>query len=73
MLLKRFDTLSLTKDDTFALKGIALILLLFHHIFYFSDYGFDDIVVFGKPAIVLLLLVYASFVYLCLYFYLVTD
>lgn len=51
MLLKRFDTLSLTKDDTFALKGIALILLLFHHIFYFSDYGFDDIVVFGKPAI----------------------
>lgn len=37
----------LTLDDTFALKGIALILLLTHHLFYIDNGLYDDFTLFG--------------------------
>ena len=43
---------NLSLSDTNALKGIALILLLCHHLFYIQDGSYDDILVFGKYPLV---------------------
>lgn len=43
---------NLSLSDTNALKGIALILLLCHHLFYIQDGSYNDILVFGKYPLV---------------------
>ena len=43
---------NLSLSDTNALKGIALILLLCHHLFYMQDGSYNDILVFGKYPLV---------------------
>ena len=43
---RSFSSLSLF--DTNVLKGIALILLLCHHLFYIQDGSYDDVLVLGK-------------------------
>lgn len=44
----RNQTFKLSLNDTQVLKGVALLLLLYHHCWYTGE-GFDDIVVYGQP------------------------
>lgn len=41
----------LTVDDTYLLKGCALILLLFHHLFYTGDIPVDEIMIGEAPLV----------------------
>ena len=43
---------NLSLADTNALKGIALLFLLCHHLFYIQDGSYDDILLFGKYPLV---------------------
>ncbi len=42
----------LSKDDTTALKGLALLMLLIHHLFYIQNGRFDDIAIYGNISLV---------------------
>lgn len=41
----------LTKNDTFFLKGVAVILLLIHHLFYINSGLYDDFYICGQPLV----------------------
>lgn len=41
----------LTKNDTVFLKGIAVLLLLIHHLFYINDGYYDDFTIAGQPVV----------------------
>lgn len=43
---------NLSLADTNALKGIALLFLLCHHLFYIQDGSYHDILLFGKYPLV---------------------
>lgn len=40
--MQKYNSLEYTKNDTLVAKGIAVILLLIHHLFYSKDYGFSS-------------------------------
>lgn len=44
-------SLCLSRQDTDALKGIALILLLIHHLFYIQNGQYDDIYIYGHGVV----------------------
>lgn len=44
--------LMLSKGDTSVLKGLALLMLLIHHLFYIQNGRFDDITIYGNISLV---------------------
>lgn len=44
--------LMLSKDDSIVLKGVALVMLLIHHLFYIQNGRFDDIAIYGNISLV---------------------
>lgn len=57
MTYKSASTLSvaklmLSRGDTATLKGVALLMLLIHHLFYIQNGRFDDIAIYGNISLV---------------------